>query len=81
MGTHLYDSFHSLERILEGNQETRKEVLTMFGGHVEFNGCDTFRVTVFLKFTQLATYENGIKPGCNLDNANKRVAEPPRAEC
>ena len=39
MGTHLYDSFHSLERILEGNQETRKEVLTMFGEHVEFNGC------------------------------------------
>ena len=26
MGTHLYDSFHSLERILEGNQELRKEV-------------------------------------------------------
>ena len=41
MGTHLYDSFHSLERILEGNQETRKEVLTMFGGHVEFNGCNS----------------------------------------
>ena len=39
MGTHLYDSFHSLERILEGNQVTRKEVLTMFGEHVEFNGC------------------------------------------
>ena len=39
MGTHLYDSFHSLERILECNQETRKEVLTIFGGHVEFNGC------------------------------------------
>ena len=44
MGTHLYDSFHSLERILEDNQETRKEVLTMFGGHVEFNGC-TFQRT------------------------------------
>ena len=42
MGTHLYDSFHSLERILEGYQETRKEVLTMFGGHVEFNGCKLF---------------------------------------
>ena len=44
MGTHLhvYDSFHSLERILEGNQELRKEVLTMFGGHVEFNGCKHF---------------------------------------
>ena len=42
MGTHLYDSFHSLERILEGNQETRKEVLTMFGGHVEFNGCNAY---------------------------------------
>ena len=41
MGTHIHDSFHSLERILEGNQETRKEVLTMFGGHVEFNGCNT----------------------------------------
>ena len=40
MGTHLYDSFHSLERILEGNQETRKEVLTMFGGYVQFNGCN-----------------------------------------
>ena len=39
MGTHLYDLFHSLERILEGNQELRKEVLTMFGGNVEFNGC------------------------------------------
>ena len=45
MGTHLYDSFHSLERILEGNQETRKEVLTMFGGHVEFNGCKTLTNT------------------------------------
>ena len=40
MGTHLYDYLNSLERILEGNQETRKEVLTMFGGHVEFNGCN-----------------------------------------
>ena len=39
MGTHLYDSFHSFERILVGNQKLRKEVLTMFGGHVEFNGC------------------------------------------
>ena len=27
MGTHLYDSFHILERIFEGNQELRKEVL------------------------------------------------------
>ena len=42
MGTYLYDSFHSFERILEGNQELRKEVLTMFGGHVEFNGCKHF---------------------------------------
>ena len=40
MGTHLYDSFHSLERILEGNQELRKEVLKKFGGHVECNGCN-----------------------------------------
>ena len=40
MGTHLYDSFHSLERILEGNQELRKEVLKTFGGYVEFNGCN-----------------------------------------
>ena len=39
MGTHLYNSFHSLERILEGNQELSKEVLKKFGGHVEFNGC------------------------------------------
>ena len=45
MGTHLYDSFHSLERILEGNQETRKEVLTMFGGHVELNGCKMSFIT------------------------------------
>ena len=50
MGTHLYDSFHSLERILEGNQETRKEVLTMFGGHVEFNGCKTLHQKY--KYTQ-----------------------------
>ena len=35
MGTHLYDPFHSLETILEGNQELLKK----FGGHVEFNGC------------------------------------------
>ena len=49
MGTHLYDSFHSLERILEGNQETRKEVLTMFGGHVEFNGCNTLNIPTDLK--------------------------------
>ena len=41
MGTHLYNSFHSLERILEGNQELSKEVLKKFGGHVEFNGCNT----------------------------------------
>ena len=27
MGTHLYDLFHILERIFEGNQELRKEVL------------------------------------------------------
>ena len=40
MGTHLYNSFHSLERILEGNQELSKEVLKKFGGHVEFNGCN-----------------------------------------
>ena len=39
MGTHLYDYFHSLERILEGYQELRKEVLKRFGGHV-FNGCN-----------------------------------------
>ena len=52
MGTHLYDSFHSLERIFEGNQESRKEVLTMFGGHVEFNGCNLllcFTLTVSSK--------------------------------
>ena len=45
MGTHLYDWFHSFERMLEGSQELGKEVLTMFGGHVEFNvefnGCNT----------------------------------------
>ena len=41
MRTHLYDSFHSLERILEGNQELSKEVLKKFGGHVECNGCKT----------------------------------------
>ena len=39
MRTHLYDYFHSLERILEGNQELSKEVLKKFGGHVEWNGC------------------------------------------
>ena len=39
MGTHLYDSFNSLERILEGHQELSKEVLKKFGGHVEFNRC------------------------------------------
>ena len=39
MGTHLYDSFHSLERILEGYQELRKEVLKTFGGHVECIRC------------------------------------------
>ena len=53
MGTHLYDSFHSLERILEGNQETRKEVLTMFGGHVEFNGCKTVTVLMVVDFVSL----------------------------
>ena len=39
MGTHLYDSFHSFERTLEGNQELSNEVLKNFGGRVEFNGC------------------------------------------
>ena len=58
MGTHLYDSFHSLERILEGNQELRKEVLTMFGGHVEFNGCNILNCHIiiilnFLKHREL----------------------------
>ena len=39
MGTHLYDSFHSLERMLEGHQELSKDVLKKFGGHVQCNGC------------------------------------------
>ena len=39
MGTHLHDSFNSLDRILEGHQELSKEVLKPFGGHVEFNRC------------------------------------------
>ena len=45
MGTplHVYDSFHSLERILEGNQELSKEVLKKFGGHVECNGCNNYK--------------------------------------
>ena len=42
MGTHLYDSFHSFEKILEGNQELSNEVLKKFGGHAEFNGCKHF---------------------------------------
>ena len=50
MGTHLYNSFHSLERILEGNQELSKEVLKKFGGHVEFNGCNSI---VTLRSTQV----------------------------
>ena len=40
MGTYLYDSFNSLERILEGHQELSKEVLKKFGGHIEFNRCN-----------------------------------------
>ena len=32
-------------------------------------------------YTACHTYENGIKPGCILNNAIKRVAEPSRAEC
>ena len=53
MGTRLYDSFHSFERILEGNQELRKEVLKTFGGHVEFNGCKSFlRVCSEAKYTK-----------------------------
>ena len=40
MGTHLYDSFHSLERMLEGHQELSKDVLKKFGGHVQCNGCN-----------------------------------------
>ena len=39
MGTHLYDSFHSLERMLEGHQGLSKDVLKKFGGHVQCNGC------------------------------------------
>ena len=54
MGTHLYDSFHSFERILEGNQELRKEVLTMFGGHGEFNGCKSVMKTDIHTFDQVS---------------------------
>ena len=61
MGTHLYDSFHSLERILEGNQETRKEVLTMFGGHVEFNGCKAFKVKVLLYLVNQTYHQSQVR--------------------
>ena len=47
MRTHLYDSFHSLERILEGNQELSKEVLKKFGGHVECNGCNQSLLDIY----------------------------------
>ena len=32
-------------------------------------------------YTACHTYENRIKSECNLNNANKRFAEPSRAEC
>ena len=57
MGTHLYNSFHSLERILEGNQELSKEVLKKFGGHVEFNGCKCWKL-VLTALAGLVTVES-----------------------
>ena len=54
----MYDSFNSLERILEGHQELSKEVLKKFGGHVEFNRCNEKVVEPYCGFGYISLFSD-----------------------